>query len=161
MTDAIRPTKSVACNLDDKEICSAVITAVMSGKQSERDDACRKLQGHILAVEAERDAREAEAEKKDAMYREQIAYSVKLHRLIEAFCHGDALPYPELYHSKMLTERLAPEPAEGQEFYCFLHQRTQDKQPWPCIYADKALAEAAHGRASAIVPVRLGVTGDK
>jgi hypothetical protein len=39
--------------LTSKEILSAVITAVMSNKQSDRDDACKLLQGHILAVEAE------------------------------------------------------------------------------------------------------------
>ena len=92
--------------LESKDLLSAVITCVMSGKQSDRDDACRKLQGHILAVEAERDAREAEAEKKDAMYREQLEYSIKLQRLIERFCHGDALPYPELHHSKMLQSQI-------------------------------------------------------
>ncbi len=37
--------------LTDKELMSAVITCVMSGKQSDRDDACRLLQGHIRAVE--------------------------------------------------------------------------------------------------------------
>ena len=49
--------------LEDKALVSAVIVAVMSCKQSERDDAVRKLQKHILAVEAERDAREAECER--------------------------------------------------------------------------------------------------
>jgi regulator of replication initiation timing len=52
--------------LTSKEILSAVITAVMSNKQSDRDDACRLIQGHILAVEAERDAREEECERKHA-----------------------------------------------------------------------------------------------
>ena len=37
--------------LTDKELMSAVITCVMSGKQADRDDACRLLQGHIRAVE--------------------------------------------------------------------------------------------------------------
>jgi len=99
--------------LTDKELLSAVIAAVMSGKQSERDDACRKLQGHIVAVETERDAREAECEKKDAMYRDQIEYTVKLQRLIEAFCRGHALPYPELHHSKMLQSQI---PKDGGNY---------------------------------------------
>lgn len=48
--------------LDEKEQAAAIITCVMSDKQWERDDAARKIQRHILAVEAERDAREAECE---------------------------------------------------------------------------------------------------
>ena len=52
--------------LTDKDLLSSVITAVMSGKQSERDDSCRKLQRHILAVEDERDNREAECERLSA-----------------------------------------------------------------------------------------------
>lgn len=52
--------------LTDKDLLSSVITAVMSGKQSERDDACRKLQRHIIAVEDERDNREAECERLSA-----------------------------------------------------------------------------------------------
>ena len=46
--------------LTDKELMAAVIVAVMSAKQSERDEAVRKLQKHILAVEAERDALKAQ-----------------------------------------------------------------------------------------------------
>ena len=53
----------VRCVLTDKELTSAVITAVMSGNQSERDAAVLKLQGHILRVEEERDQREAECER--------------------------------------------------------------------------------------------------
>jgi len=49
--------------LTDKDLLSAVITAVMSGKQAERDEAVRKLQRHILRVEEERDQREAECER--------------------------------------------------------------------------------------------------
>jgi hypothetical protein len=57
--------------LTSKEILSAVITAVMSNKQSDRDDACKLLQGHILAVEAERDALAAElAECRNSRQRE-------------------------------------------------------------------------------------------
>ena len=37
--------------LTDKELMSAIITCVMNGKQADRDDACRLLQGHIRAVE--------------------------------------------------------------------------------------------------------------
>ena len=48
--------------LDEKEQAAAIITCVMSEKQWERDDAARKIQRHILAIEAERDAREAECE---------------------------------------------------------------------------------------------------
>jgi len=48
--------------LTDKELVGAVIECVMSVTQSNRDLHCRKLQRHILAVEAERDAREAECE---------------------------------------------------------------------------------------------------
>lgn len=48
--------------LGEKEQAAAIITCVMSGKQWERDDAARKIQRHILAIEAERDAREAECE---------------------------------------------------------------------------------------------------
>ena len=34
----------------------------------------------------------------------QLEYSIKLQKLIEAFCRGDdPLPYPELWHSKKLT----------------------------------------------------------
>lgn len=49
--------------LTDKELSSAVITAVMSGEQAKRDEAVRKLQRHILRVEEERDQREAECER--------------------------------------------------------------------------------------------------
>jgi hypothetical protein len=52
--------------LTSNEILSAVITAVISNKQSDREDACKLIQGHILAVEAERDAREEESERKHA-----------------------------------------------------------------------------------------------
>ncbi len=45
--------------LSGKELRSAVVTAVMSSNQGDRDDACKKLQGHIIAVES----RLAEAEK--------------------------------------------------------------------------------------------------
>ena len=48
--------------LGDKELMSAVITAVMSSHQAERNEACRKLQRHIIAVEKERDDRETECE---------------------------------------------------------------------------------------------------
>jgi chromosome segregation ATPase len=48
--------------LEEKEQAAAIITCVMSEKQWERDDAARKIQRHILAIEAERDAREAECE---------------------------------------------------------------------------------------------------
>jgi hypothetical protein len=52
--------------LGDKELISAVITAVMSNKQGDRDDAVRALQKHIVAVERERDDREAECERRAA-----------------------------------------------------------------------------------------------
>ena len=48
--------------LADKELMSAIITAVMSSVQSDRDDALRKVQRHIIRVEQERDEREAECE---------------------------------------------------------------------------------------------------
>ena len=48
--------------LTDKELMSAIITAVMSGVQSDRNDALRKVQRHIIRVEQERDEREAECE---------------------------------------------------------------------------------------------------
>ena len=66
--------------LESKEILSAVITAVMSGKQAERDDACKKLQGHILSVEAERDAREAECER---LYAECVALRASLIKAVD------------------------------------------------------------------------------
>lgn len=50
--------------LDDKELVSSIITAVMSNNQSERDGAVLKIQRHILRVEEERDEREAEAERR-------------------------------------------------------------------------------------------------
>ena len=66
-----------------------------------------QLEAEYAAAEtAWRAAREAEAEKKDAMYREQIEYSIKLQRLIERFCRGDPLPYPELHHSQMLAKQI-------------------------------------------------------
>lgn len=49
--------------LEDKELCSAIVVAVMSAKQSERDAAVLKLQKHILAIEEERDDRESECER--------------------------------------------------------------------------------------------------
>ena len=49
--------------LTKKDLMLAVTTAVMSSKQADRDDACRKLQRHIVAVEHERDDREAECER--------------------------------------------------------------------------------------------------
>lgn len=48
------------CILTDKELCSAIITCVMSGKQVDRDSSMRAIQRHILRVEQERDDREAE-----------------------------------------------------------------------------------------------------
>ena len=99
---------SVGHILTDKELMSAVITAVMSGKQADRDEACRKLQYHIMAVETERDAREAECERKSEMYEQQVEYSIKLQRLIEAFCRDDSeLPYPRLHHHELLMRRRA------------------------------------------------------
>ena len=37
---------------------------------------------------------------------ESVEYSVKLQRLIERYCHGDPLPYPELHHSQMLAKQI-------------------------------------------------------
>jgi hypothetical protein len=66
------------------------------------------LQYHIIAVETERDAREAECESKSKMYEQQVEYSVKLQRLIEAFCRDDSeLPYPQLHHHELLMRRRA------------------------------------------------------
>ena len=48
--------------LTNKELVSAIVTAVMSKVQSDRDDALRKVQRHIIRVEQERDEREAECE---------------------------------------------------------------------------------------------------
>lgn len=39
--------------------------------------------------------------------------------------------------------------------YVFLHRRPTDKQAWPVIYTDKALAEACKFRVSDVVPVGL------
>jgi hypothetical protein len=50
--------------LTDKDIMSAVITCVMNDKQFVRNEACLKLQRHINAVEEERDALEAECERR-------------------------------------------------------------------------------------------------
>ena len=49
--------------LTQKDLCSAVITVVMSDKQAHRNEAAIKLQRHILRVEEERDQREAECER--------------------------------------------------------------------------------------------------
>lgn len=43
--------------LTNKELVSAIVTAVMSKVQSDRDDALRKVQRHIIRVEQERDER--------------------------------------------------------------------------------------------------------
>lgn len=48
--------------LTDKELMSAIITAVMSGVQSDRNDALRKVQRHIIRVEKERDDLETQCE---------------------------------------------------------------------------------------------------
>jgi hypothetical protein len=48
--------------LTDKELLSAIITGVMSSSQSDRNDALRKVQRHIIRVEQERDERETECE---------------------------------------------------------------------------------------------------
>lgn len=48
--------------LADKELMSAIITAVMSSVQSDRNDALRKVQRHIIRVEKERDDIEAQCE---------------------------------------------------------------------------------------------------
>jgi hypothetical protein len=52
--------------LTDKDLLSAVITAVMSGRQAKRDEAVRKLQRHIWRVEEERDALRAAIKDHDA-----------------------------------------------------------------------------------------------
>lgn len=41
--------------LTNKELVSAIVTAAMSKVQSDRDDALRKVQRHIIRVEQERD----------------------------------------------------------------------------------------------------------
>lgn len=48
--------------LTDKELMSAIITAVMSGVQSNRNDALQKVQRHIIRVEKERDDLETQCE---------------------------------------------------------------------------------------------------
>ena len=48
--------------LTDKELLSAIITGVMSSSQSDRNDALRKVQRHIIRVEQERDELETECE---------------------------------------------------------------------------------------------------
>lgn len=67
-----------------------------------------KITDSDLAEMIEEGARaEADAEKSVEGLRlrdYQLEYSIKLQRLIEAFCWGaDPLPYPELYHSRKLT----------------------------------------------------------
>ena len=45
-----------------KELMSAIVTAVMSGVQSDRNEALRKVQRHIIRVEKERDDLETQCE---------------------------------------------------------------------------------------------------
>ena len=40
----------------------------------------------------------------NAQIEKQIEFSIKLQRLIEAFCRGRELPHQELYASQMLKE---------------------------------------------------------
>lgn len=65
---------------------------------------------------------------------EQIDYSGKLQRLIECYCAGDALPYPEFHHHQLLLEchraRLA-EKASACPCRCHSSAGTGDG---PCIY---------------------------
>jgi hypothetical protein len=53
----------------------------------------------------------------------------------------------------------AADHAEGQEFHAFMYKRKTDKQAWPAIYMDRALAESMPDRVGPVVSVRLSLNG--
>ena len=73
----------------------------------------------LRAQLAERDERikrlEEESERRRGMYCDQLDYSVQLQRLIEAYCRGSQLPYPDLHHSKMLASQIQSAKGEANE----------------------------------------------
>ena len=56
-----------------------------------------ELWRHYMAIEAKLEAM-------DRLDRQGLDYAIKLQRLIEAFARGGPLPYPELWHHKMLLD---------------------------------------------------------
>lgn len=44
--------------------------------------------------------------------------------------------------------------------YVFLIQRQQDREPWPVVYRDLALAEKAFGRVSPVMPLDVPMLCD-
>lgn len=48
-----------------------------------------------------------------------------------------------------------------QTLYVFLQQRPSDKQPWPLVYTDQSLAEAAPHRVTPVVVVNVPMPTDQ
>lgn len=117
--------------LTDKELMSAIITAVMSGVQSDRDDALRKVQRHIIRVEKDLDDLETQCEHM-ADYRalaEQrvVELGAEVKRLIEQR-DGPLYRCPQCDHLRLeLGEaRAALARAEAWE------RASQEGHPDPC-----------------------------
>lgn len=84
-----------------------------------------------------------------------------LHRYQDALLNID-VPIDKLNQAfeACLAAMLRPEPApsarpepQTQTIYVFLQQRPRDKQPFPLVYVDQQLAEAAPHRVTPVVAV--------
>lgn len=79
----------------------------------------------------------AEIERLRGLWQGQSEYAIQLQRLIERFCAGDALPYPELHHHRLLAAKGLPsETGAGTCGNC-----GTELEPVSCSYCGHTAAE--------------------
>lgn len=137
--------------LTDKELMSAIITAVMSGVQSDRNDALRKVQRHIIRVEQERDEREAECEHTS----EHRALAER--RIVELEAEVERLRAGGCARDQRTTQYCAEAVRLGAENRLLLEAIDRLQQTWaenaPAV-AYKARAEAAEKAIERVLPAK-------